>query len=67
MALYDQIQELIRQLDHLGYQPFQIHQIIEEAVGTIQWESISPAAQQELIKGLENHIFFAVRCRKINY
>lgn len=65
MALHEQLLELIRQLEQLGYQPVQINQIIEEEIGMIHWERVSPATQQELIESLENHIFFALRCRQV--
>ena len=65
MTLQKKLQALIRQLEQLGYQAFQIDQIIEEAVGTLQWEHVSPAVQQELAENLEKRIRFAVRCRKM--
>lgn len=65
MALQQELQERIRQLEQLGYQPYQIQQIIEEAVGTVHWQRVSPASQQELAEYLEQQIRFAVRCRKM--
>lgn len=65
MTLPEKIQTLIRQLEQLGYQPCQIQQIIEEAAGTMYWQRVTPASQQELAEDLEQHIRFAVRCRKI--
>jgi lipase chaperone LimK len=65
MALQEELQALICQLEQLGYQPYQIRQIIEEAVGTMHWDRVSPASQQELVEKLESHIGFAIRCRKI--
>ena len=65
MALQETLRDLVRQLEQLGYQPFQIDQIIEEAVGTRHWECLSPARQQELSEDLRNHILFAVRCRRV--
>ena len=65
MALQEELQVLICQLEQLGYQPYQIRQIIEDAVGTVHWERITPTVQQELVESLEQYICFAVRCQKM--
>ena len=66
MTLQKELEALIRQLEQLGYQPYQIDGIIEEAAGTIHWKGVPPAIQQELIKSLENQICFADCCLKWN-
>ncbi|CUH97221.1 hypothetical protein P22_3348 [Propionispora sp. 2/2-37] len=65
MALQKKLETRIQQLKQLGYQPYQIRQIIEEAIGTVQWDRVSPASQQELVEKLEKQICFTVRCQKM--
>lgn len=65
MTLQEELQARIRQLEQLGYQEYQIQQLMEEAIGTMQWERVSPVTQQELVEYLESQIDFAIRCRKM--
>lgn len=58
-----EIQSLIGTLSELGYQSFQIRDIIDENLEIQDIDSLTPEQADELIDVLQNHIEFAIKCR----
>ncbi|SMC39188.1 hypothetical protein SAMN04488500_102157 [Sporomusa malonica] len=59
-----EITELIKQLNNLGYFPYQIHSIIQEIVGNVNLNNLTLVQERELVKGLQSYIEFAIKCIK---
>ncbi|WP_094603878.1 hypothetical protein SPSIL_042920 [Sporomusa silvacetica DSM 10669] len=64
MFTHNRIQELILQLNNLGYSSNQVNGMIKETIDATKWENLSLDEQKELIEGLEGYVNFAVKCRK---
>ncbi|WP_145093341.1 hypothetical protein [Sporomusa sp. KB1] len=58
----DKINELVIQLENLGYFSYQVQQMIREIAGTTKLETISQKDKQEIIENLEGYIQFAMKC-----
>ncbi|HWR45850.1 hypothetical protein [Sporomusa sp.] len=59
-----EIQDLIKQLNNLGYFPYQVSSIIQETLGTVAINNLTTSQQSELIETLQDYITFAIKCRK---
>jgi len=62
--MYSKIQSYIQRLDHLGYAPYQIRNIIQDAIGTASLETLSPEESQMILSYLEEYISFAIKCKE---
>lgn len=64
MEADQKIQNLIKQLNDLGYVQYQLNSIIQETVGTLNLNSLTLAQKTELIEALQSYANFAAQCRK---
>jgi hypothetical protein len=59
-----EIKNLIKQLNSLGYVQYQLNSIIQETVGTVSLNNLTIEQESELVESLQSYIDFAVKCRK---
>ena len=62
----ERIRDLLEQLSVLGYHPFQIKQILEDAIETTELDSLALNEQEQLVKALEEYVKFAFKCRLVS-
>lgn len=55
MSMEKRIETVFKQLRFLGYQGFQIKQIIKEALGDHSWEKNNQEQNQQILKNLEKY------------
>ncbi len=58
------INSLINQLEALGYMPYQIQSILQEANNGVKPDNITVAQEEEIIEYLEYYIAFAQKCKQ---
>ncbi|SDD80553.1 hypothetical protein SPACI_042740 [Sporomusa acidovorans DSM 3132] len=61
---HGRINELIIQLENLGYLRYQIQDMVQEVIGTAKLENLSLEEEKDVIEALEEHVSFANKCRK---
>jgi hypothetical protein len=59
------VEELKNQLLSLGYHPFQLNQIIKDAIGTANTKNINSTQVEVLITTLEDYISFASKSNNL--
>lgn len=63
MERLEHIRDLLEQLRVLGYHSLQIKQIVADAIGMAEMDSLPPKEQEQLVKALEEYVAFARKCR----
>jgi ABC-type transporter MlaC component len=59
----EETKRLLEQLEEMGYHPFQVQQIVQDAIGTNELKTVTPEQNRKLIEALEEYIQFAKKCR----
>lgn len=65
MSKSDSIQILIKKLSDLGYQSYQIKNIISECTDLQDLNNLTAQQENEVLVNLQEYIAFAVKCRSI--
>jgi uncharacterized membrane protein YheB (UPF0754 family) len=65
MNIREETKNLLDQLNGLGYHPFQVKQIIQDATGSTDLKTITPEQNQKLLEALQEYIQFAQKCRTV--
>ncbi len=60
------INSLKQQLLDLGYHPFQVDSIIKDSIHTNNLNAITPKMADQLVEDLNEHIQFAIKCKRGN-
>lgn len=55
MSMEKRIETVFKQLRFLGYQGFQIKQIVKEALGNRSWEKNNQEQNKQILKNLEKY------------